>query len=64
MWSTWGCILGLALHLRPVAGYDYNTDGAINHDAEPYVIAMANNASIGPDGMYNCGSYRPTANQN
>ena len=44
------CILGLALRFAAVAGYDYDIDGAINHDAEPYVIAMVNNASMGPDG--------------
>jgi hypothetical protein len=50
MWSTRRCILGLALHFAAVASYDYNIDGAINRDAEPYVIAMVNNASMGPDG--------------
>ena len=45
MWSTQRNLLCLAFHLTVVAG-------AINHDAEPYVIAMVNNASMGPDGMY------------
>ena len=45
MWSTRSVISCLALQLTAVAG-------AINHDAEPYVIAMVNNASMGPDGMY------------
>lgn len=40
-------LIGLALHFAAVLGYDY---GAINHGAEPYVVAMFNNASIGPDG--------------
>jgi hypothetical protein len=38
----------LALHLTAVFGYDY---GSLNHDAEPYVVAMFSNESIGPDGM-------------
>ena len=50
MWSTQRCILGLALHLTAVTSTVYNTNGAINHDAQPYVMSMVNNASIGPDG--------------
>jgi hypothetical protein len=46
MWSTQSPILCLALQLTAVAG-------AINHDAEPYVVAMVNNAFMGPDGMHN-----------
>jgi hypothetical protein len=45
MWSAQSVVFGLALHLTAVAG-------AIDHDAEPYVIAMVNNASLGPDGMH------------
>ena len=37
-----GHVLGLALQLTDVV--------AQNRDAEPYVIAMVNNASVGPDG--------------
>jgi hypothetical protein len=40
--------LVLALHLPAVLGYDY---GKLNHDAEPYVVAMFANESMGPDGM-------------
>jgi len=63
MRSTQSSILGLALHVTAVIGYDYNTDGAINHDAEPYVIAMVNNASIGPDGTYTSGFCKYHANE-
>jgi hypothetical protein len=38
----------LALHLPVVFGYNY---GSLNQDAEPYVVAMFGNESIGPDGM-------------
>jgi hypothetical protein len=38
----------LALHLPVVLGYDY---GSLNHNAEPYVVAMFSNESMGPDGM-------------
>jgi hypothetical protein len=31
-----------------VFGYDY---GLVNQDAEPYVVAMFGNESMGPDGM-------------
>lgn len=48
MWSSRSHVLALALHFTTVVCYDY---GSINQDAEPYVIAMVNNASVGPDGM-------------
>jgi hypothetical protein len=39
--------LCLGLILGGVMATNY---GAINHDAEPYVISMVNNASVGLDG--------------
>lgn len=47
-------LINLAFHLAAVLGYDY---GAINHGAEPYVVAMFNNASIGPDGKASSGPF-------
>jgi hypothetical protein len=48
MWPTRSYVLGLVIHSTAVVGYNY---GAVNNDADPYVIAMVNNASVGPDGM-------------
>ena len=46
--SSFRSALILALHLPVVLGYDY---GKLNHDAQPYVVAMFGNESTGPDGM-------------
>jgi hypothetical protein len=46
--SSFRSALILALHLPVVLGYDY---GKLNHDADPYVVAMFGNESTGPDGM-------------
>jgi len=46
--SSFGSALVLALHLTVVFGYNY---GSLNHDAQPYVVAMFSNESAGPDGM-------------
>lgn len=43
-------VLGFALHLVGAV--------AQNHDAEPYVIAMVNNASVGADGMLLLNHYK------
>jgi hypothetical protein len=47
MWSTRSHVLSLIIHSTAVLGYNY---GTVNSDADPYVIAMVNNASVGPDG--------------
>ena len=38
---------GMALNLTTIVASEH---GVTNPDAEPYVIAMVNNASVGPDG--------------
>lgn len=50
MWQIRGLTIGMALYLRAIVVSDH---GFTNPDAEPYVIAMVNSASVGPDGtMY------------
>lgn len=43
-------VLALALQLATVVAQEGY--GSVNHDAQPYVIAMVNNASVGPDGTF------------
>jgi len=47
MWPEMAEILLLALQVNTAIGCAY---GIINHAADPYVIAMRNNVSTGPDG--------------
>lgn len=49
MWPGLEQMLVLALQAPTALGYSY---GTINHDADPYVIAMRNNVSTGPDGKF------------
>ena len=47
MWQIRVLAIGMALNLTTIVASEH---GVTNPDVEPYVIAMMDNASVGPDG--------------